>query len=96
LEEEVSSARYGLAMLFVFVIVGAVLFVFFVLGFVSYELKWSIVFTFAILFLVGALCALVIVDRWWVVGFEMLFLGLVVVAAVCGSGSIVVGFTMME
>ena len=66
------------------------------MGFASHELKWSIALTFATLFSVGALRALVTVDRWWAAGLEMLLLGLAVAAAAYGSGSIVAGLTMTE
>ena len=93
-EEEASPARHGLATLLAFVIAGAVPLAPFALGFASHELKWSIALTFATLFSVGALRALVTVDRWWVAGLEMLLLGLAVAAAAYGSGSIVARFTM--
>jgi VIT1/CCC1 family predicted Fe2+/Mn2+ transporter len=93
-EEEASPARHGLATLVAFVIAGAIPLAPFALGFASHELKWSIALTFATLFSVGALRALVTVDRWWVAGLEMLLLGLAVAAAAYGSGSIVARFTM--
>jgi hypothetical protein len=41
------------------------------------------------LFTVGALRALVTVDRWWVAGLEMFGLGAVVAAVAYGSGAVV-------
>ena len=45
--------------------------------------------TFAALFIVGSLRALVTVDRWWAAGLEMLGLGAVVALAAYGSGALV-------
>jgi VIT1/CCC1 family predicted Fe2+/Mn2+ transporter len=93
-EEEASPARHGLATLLAFVVAGAVPLAPFALGFASHGLRWSVGLTFATLFSVGALRAVVTVDRWWVAGLEMLLLGLAVAAAAYGSGSIVARLMM--
>jgi VIT1/CCC1 family predicted Fe2+/Mn2+ transporter len=93
-EEEASPARHGLATLLAFVVAGSVPLAPFALGFASHELGWSVVLTFTMMFSVGALRALVTVDRWWVAGLEMLLLGLGVAAAAYGSGLLVARFTM--
>jgi len=94
-EEEASPARHGLATLLAFIVAGAVPLAPFAMGFASHGLSWSVGLTFATLFSVGALRALVTVDRWWVAGIEMLLLGLAVAAAAYGSGSLVARFMMM-
>jgi VIT1/CCC1 family predicted Fe2+/Mn2+ transporter len=47
----------------------------------------SIALTFTALFTIGALRAVVTVDRWWLSGLEMLLLGIVVALTAYGSGA---------
>ena len=49
----------------------------------------SVVLTFAALFFVGSMRALVTVDKWWWAGLEMLGLGALVAVAAYGSGAFV-------
>ena len=53
------------------------------------QLAGSIALTFLMLFIVGALRAVVTVDRWWMAGLEMLGLGAAVAVVAYGSGYIV-------
>lgn len=86
-EEEASPVRHGLATLASFVAAGAVPLVPFALGAAAGTgVIWSIALTFTMLFTVGALRALVTVERWWVGGTEMLLLGVAVAIAAYGSG----------
>jgi VIT1/CCC1 family predicted Fe2+/Mn2+ transporter len=86
-EEEASPARHGLATLAAFVVAGVVPLVPFALGAApGTGFVWSVAFTFAMLFTVGALRGLVTIDRWWMGGLEMLLLGLAVAIAAYGSG----------
>jgi VIT1/CCC1 family predicted Fe2+/Mn2+ transporter len=55
----------------------------------STRLTASIIVTFTTLFVIGALRALVTVDRWWRAGLEMLLLGIAVALAAYGSGACV-------
>jgi VIT1/CCC1 family predicted Fe2+/Mn2+ transporter len=48
-----------------------------------------VVLTFAALFFVGSMRALVTVDKWWWAGLEMLGLGALVALAAYGSGAFV-------
>ena len=92
-EEEASPARHGLATLLAFVFAGAVPLAPVALGYADHQLGWSVGLTFTMLFAVGALRAVVTVDRWWVAGLEMLGLGVIVAAAAYASGSIVARLT---
>jgi len=92
-EEEARPARHGLATLLAFVLAGAVPLAPVALGYADYQFGWSIGLTFTTLFAVGALRAVVTVDRWWVAGLEMLGLGVIVAAAAYASGAIVARFT---
>jgi VIT1/CCC1 family predicted Fe2+/Mn2+ transporter len=47
----------------------------------------SVVLTFATLFAIGGLRAVVTIDLWWRAGFEMLLLGVAVALAADGSGA---------
>lgn len=88
-EQEARPARHGLATLLAFVAVGAVPLVPFALGAtVDAGLVWSVTLTFVMLFTVGALRALVTVERWWVAGLEMLVLGAVVAIAAYAAGAV--------
>ena len=88
-EEEASPARHGLATLLAFVVAGAVPLAPYALGITGPTLTWSVVLTFTTLFTVGALRALVTVDRWWIAGLEMLGLGAAVAVLAYGSGAVV-------
>lgn len=92
-EEEASPFRHGVATFLAFVVAGAVPLVPFALalatGAVGWPvLGWSTVLTFGSLFTIGALRAVVTVDRWWSAGLEMLALGVAVAAAAFGSGAL--------
>jgi VIT1/CCC1 family predicted Fe2+/Mn2+ transporter len=89
-EEEAAPARHGIATLLAFVAAGALPLVPYALG-VSADGRFivAIALTFAGLFLVGSMRALVTVDRWWTAGLEMLLLGALVAAAAYGSGAFV-------
>jgi hypothetical protein len=54
----------------------------------AYAFGWSIALTLGMLFAIGALRAIVTVDRWWIAGLEMFGLG-VIVAAVAYLGGLV-------
>jgi VIT1/CCC1 family predicted Fe2+/Mn2+ transporter len=87
-EEEAHPAKHGLATLFAFVGAGAVpLLPFAVLTGAGARLTASIVLTFTTLFVIGALRAVVTIDRWWLAGLEMLLLGIAVALAAYGSGA---------
>lgn len=90
-EEEASPIRHGVATLLAFVIAGAVPLLPFALGVPAHALALSVALTFTAMFTVGALRALVTVDRWWFAGLEMLLLGAAVALAAYGSGSLVAG-----
>ena len=51
------------------------------------RLTLSILLTFATLFVIGALRAVITIDRWWRAGLEMLLLGVAVALAAYGSGA---------
>ena len=87
-EEEAHPAKHGLATLLAFIAAGEVpLLPFMVSIDPSTSLTASIVLTFTTLFAIGALRAVVTIDRWWLSGLEMLLLGLVVSLAAYGSGA---------
>jgi vacuolar iron transporter family protein len=89
-EEEAHPAKHGLATLFAFVGAGAVpLLPFALLTGAGARLTGSIVLTFTTLFVIGALRAVVTIDRWWLAGLEMLLLGIAVALAAYGSGAFV-------
>jgi len=89
-EEEASPARHGIATFLAFVSAGAVPLAPYAMGAgLSLGLPFSLVATFAMLFVVGAMRALVTVSRWWSAGAEMLLLGMVVAAAAYVSGAVV-------
>ncbi|HET7698985.1 MAG TPA: VIT1/CCC1 transporter family protein [Vicinamibacterales bacterium] len=86
LPEEAHPARHGAMTLLAFVAAGAVPLAPFTIG-VELAFALSVVLTFAMLFTVGALRAMVTADRWWVGGLEMLLLGGSVALAAYGSGA---------
>lgn len=89
-EEEAHPAKHGLATLFAFVGAGGVpLLPFALLTGAGARLTGSIVLTFTTLFVIGALRAVVTIDRWWLAGLEMLLLGIAVALAAYGSGAFV-------
>ena len=89
-EEEASPARHGVATFLAFVFAGAMPLVPYAAGAgMSLGLAFSIAVTFAMLFAVGALRALVTVSRWWSAGAEMLLLGVIVAVAAYISGAVV-------
>jgi VIT1/CCC1 family predicted Fe2+/Mn2+ transporter len=56
---------------------------------VEHGFAWSVVLTFLMMFMVGALRGLVTIERWWMAGLEMLLLGMAVALAAYGSGLVV-------
>jgi VIT1/CCC1 family predicted Fe2+/Mn2+ transporter len=89
-EEEASPARHGFATFLAFSAAGSIPLVPYVLPLVDgRSLGASVVLTFAALFFVGSLRALVTIDQWWMAGLEMLGLGAVVAVAAYGSGALV-------
>ena len=78
----------GIATLVAFVGAGGIpLLPFIVLSGPAPRLNASIAVTFTTLFVIGALRAVVTVDRWWLSGLEMLLLGIAVALAAYGSGA---------
>ena len=91
-ELEAYPWKHGLATLIAFAGAGAIPLVPYVLPLPSpARLPWSIGMTFASLFLLGALRALITRDRWWRTGLETLMLGFVVALAAYGAGRLVAG-----
>jgi len=89
-EEEASPARHGIATFLAFVVAGAMPLLPYAAGAgMSIGLAFSVTLTFAMLFAVGAMRALVTVSRWWSAGAEMLLLGAVVAVAAYISGAVV-------
>jgi vacuolar iron transporter family protein len=89
-EEEARPARHGIATFLAFVVAGAVPLLPYAGGAgISAGLVLSVLLTFATLFVVGAMRALITVSRWWSAGAEMLLLGVVVAVAAYVSGSLV-------
>ena len=89
-EEEASPARHRRRDVLAFVVAGAVPLLPYAAGAgVSAGLVLSVLLTFATLFVVGAMRALITVARWWSAGAEMLLLGVVVAVAAYVSGSLV-------
>jgi VIT1/CCC1 family predicted Fe2+/Mn2+ transporter len=84
--------KHGVATLLAFVVAGAIPLLPYVLGARGTPDRFvvSTTATFATLFLLGALRALITRDRWWVSGIETLLLGAVVAAAAYGAGRLVV------
>ena len=87
-EEEAHPAKHGMATLVAFVGAGGIpLLPFVALSDFGRTLTASIALTFTALFTIGALRAVVTIDRWWLSGLEMLLLGIVVALAAYGSGA---------
>lgn len=84
-EEEASPIRHGGMTFIAFVLAGAVPILPYLVGLGSFPS--SAFLTFTTLFVVGAMRALVTLDRWYVAGAEMFGLGLLVAAAAFGSGA---------
>ena len=75
-EEEASPARHGIATFLAFFAAGAIPLIPYVLPIANgRSLLGSLVLTFAALFFVGSMRALVTIDKWWWAGLEMLGLG---------------------
>ena len=93
-EEEAYPLRHGIATFLAFVVAGAVPLMPYAFGAgVAVGLTASLVLTFATLFTVGAMRALVTVAKWWAAGIEMLLLGLAVAFAAYLSGAVVAALT---
>ncbi len=89
-EEEASPARHGIATFLAFFAAGAIPLIPYVLPIANgRSLGASVVLTFAALFFVGSMRALVTIDKWWWAGLEMLGLGALVAVAAYGSGAFV-------
>jgi len=89
-EEEARPARHGFATFLAFFAAGAIPLVPYVLPIANgRSLAASMVLTFAALFFVGSMRALVTIDKWWWAGLEMLGLGALVAVAAYGSGAFV-------
>lgn len=88
-EEEARPARHGFVTFLSFAIAGAVPLLPFAFGMVTHGFAISVALTFLTLFVVGALRALVTIDRWFRAGLEMLLLGAVVAIGAYGSGLLV-------
>lgn len=87
--EEAHPVRHGLATLLAFVVAGAVPLAPYVLATGGPQFASSVVLTFVSLFTVGALRAVVTVDRWWLAGGEMLGLGAAVAVVAYAGGYVV-------
>lgn len=82
--------KHGLATLMAFIVAGAIPLVPYLLQLqASRQLVASTSATFATLFFLGALRALITKERWWKTGVETLLLGAVVAAAAYGAGRLV-------
>jgi vacuolar iron transporter family protein len=89
-EEEASPARHGIATFLAFFVAGAIPLIPYVLPMTNgRSLGASVLLTFAALFFVGSMRALVTIDKWWWAGIEMLGLGALVAVAAYGSGAFV-------
>ena len=89
-EEEAAPARHGAATFLAFAIAGTLPLLPYAFGAGPQErFGISVALTFAALFVIGALRALVTIDRWWIAGLEMLLLGALVAGAAYGSGALV-------
>lgn len=87
-EEEAYPWKHGLATLIAFVVAGAVPLLPFVLPLdAGSRPVWSTAMTFASLFLLGAVRAMVTNERWWRTGLETLALGALVAVAAYGAGA---------
>src|SRR5262245_33101888 len=82
--------KHGLATLIAFVVAGAVpLTPYVLLRPSSQQLRTSTILTFATLFVLGAVRAMVTRDRWWQTGLETLVLGSFVASAAYAAGRLV-------
>jgi VIT1/CCC1 family predicted Fe2+/Mn2+ transporter len=92
-EEEAYPARHGAATFLAFVVAGALPLAPYALG-VGPDTRflWSVALTFAAMFIVGALRAVIGTVRWWAGGLEMLGLGGAVAALAYYSGALVSRF----
>jgi len=91
-ELETYPWKHGLATMLAFVVAGTIPLVPYVIPALHQRGWWSSGLTFLTLFALGALRALVTVDRWWRSGIETLALGAVVAVAAFGAGRLVVAF----
>jgi VIT1/CCC1 family predicted Fe2+/Mn2+ transporter len=89
-EEEASPARHGVMTFLAFAVAGVVPMLPYFFG--TGGFAGCVALTFAALFGVGSLRALVAVERWWMAGLEMLGLGVLVAGAAYGSGAVVAWF----
>jgi VIT1/CCC1 family predicted Fe2+/Mn2+ transporter len=87
-EEEAYPWKHGLATLLAFVGAGAIPLVPFVLP-VSNRPAWATLMTFAALFVLGGLRAVVTTEQWWRSACETLLLGALVALAAYGAGALV-------
>jgi vacuolar iron transporter family protein len=87
-ELEAFPWKHGLATTLAFVVAGAVPLLPYLVPGIERTAVWSTVLTFTSLFVLGALRALVTIDRWWRSGLETLLLGAVVAIAAYGAGTI--------
>jgi VIT1/CCC1 family predicted Fe2+/Mn2+ transporter len=89
-EEEAYPWKHGLATLLAFVVAGAIPMLPFLLPIVTgSRAAWSTAMTFAAMFLLGAVRAVITAERWWRSGIETLLLGAVVALAAYGAGLVV-------
>ena len=88
-ELEAFPWKHGLATTLAFVVAGVVPLLPYLVPGLESRAGWSTVLTFTTLFLLGALRALVTIDRWWRSGLETLLLGAVVAMAAYGAGRVV-------
>jgi len=87
-EEEAYPWKHGVATLVAFVGAGAIPLVPFVLP-VADRPFWATVMTFASLFALGGLRAVITSEQWWRSALETLLLGAVVALAAYGAGALV-------
>ena len=91
-EQEAHPGRHGLATLLAFIFAGAVPLAPVALGIGPPAFGWSIALTLGMLFAIGALRAIVTVDRWWIAGLEMFGLGVIVATVAYLSGLVAASF----
>jgi VIT1/CCC1 family predicted Fe2+/Mn2+ transporter len=89
-EEEAYPWKHGLATLLAFVGAGTIPLLPFVLPIApGSRAGWSAAMTFAAMFLLGAVRAVITAERWWRTGIETLLLGALVALAAYGAGLVV-------
>jgi vacuolar iron transporter family protein len=88
-ELEAFPWKHGLATTIAFVTAGVIPLLPFVIPAVESRTFLSTVLTFGALFTLGALRALITIDRWWRSGLETLLLGSLVALAAYGAGKVV-------